>query len=277
VQELHHLGAPAGPSNRWVREYLRLKSARGPEDVAPVEGVGLIEAALAHGASPVASLVCEALLRDDRGPALTHRIAATGAPTLSVSARTFARLTSRDGPDGLAMIARSPTVPLDELTVASPALVLVLDRLELPGNVGSLIRCASAAGAAGVIVTGASVRVTHPLVVRSSVGSVFSVPIATSSEGRALAWLSDERFQILGADPSAARSYRGFAYGPRTAMVLGSERFGLSARWRAAAHQLLSIRMEGKVDSLNAGHAGAVLMFEIAHAHRALVEQPPPS
>jgi RNA methyltransferase, TrmH family len=267
VHELHHLGTPAGPGHAVVRRYLALRG--GARDGACVEGHGLIEAALAHGATIESLIVCGPLLRGGpRAAALVDRLVASGVGTVTVSERTFDRLSTRDGPDGLAAIAGFTTVPVGEVELGGGARVLVLDGLELPGNVGSLVRCASATGVDAVVLTGRRVRANHPLVVKASVGAIFSVPIVTADDDAALAWLRAEHVEVVAADPSATRSYRDTRYALRTAIVLGSERFGLSEFWRRAADQRLTIPMLGRVDSLNAGHAGALFLFELAHRHR---------
>jgi TrmH family RNA methyltransferase len=269
VQELRQRLVQAGAGSPWVRRYLSLKSSRddGPPTGAILEGVGLITAALRHGAVIEVLLVCPELVRSERGFTLVDSFVRRGVPTLSVSQRTYARMSSRDGPDGIAAIARWQPANLRDLLNTSPTRVLVLDRFELPGNIGSLIRSAAAVSAAAVLLTGRRARLTHPLVAKASVGAIFSVPIYQTSETEAVHWLLQQGFQIVAADPASGRSYRDAPYERRVAVVLGSERYGLSATWRASAHELLAIPMTGSVDSLNVGHAGALFLFEVAHRH----------
>lgn len=266
----HQRVTQAGPGNQQVREYLELRRSRGGRSPtrAAIEGLGLIDAALTHGATIEVALACPALLRGTRADGVVARLAAAGVPMLQVSERTFERLTARDGPDGLAAIVRVRTVPLHEVAVGGVARALVLDRFEHPGNVGSLIRCAGAVGATAVIVTDQLVRLNHPLVVKASAGAIFSVAVTSARAEDALVWLRAHAFQVVAADPAASRSYRSARYGPRVAVVLGSERHGLATVWRNGADELLAIPMAGRVDSLNAGHAGALFLYEVAHRHR---------
>jgi TrmH family RNA methyltransferase len=208
---------------------------------------------------------------------LAQELANAGTRVHEVSPRTFARLTSRDGPDGVAAIAGFGLADLWQLDAATPCRVLVLDRFESPGNVGTLVRSANAAGAAAVLLSERRVRPNHPLVVKSSVGAVFSTPIAAAPEVDAQRWLRDLGFQVVAADPAADASYREIAYADRVAIVLGSERFGLSKGWRGVADATAAIPMLGSVDSLNAGHAGALLLFEALHQHRVRRGQRDPS
>lgn len=157
---------------------------------------------------------------------------------------------------------------LETLEPSAPSRILVLDRFESPGNVGSLIRSASAAGAAAIVLTDRRVRPNHPLVIRSSVGAAFSVPIVVVPEEQAHMWLRQHNFQVAAADPASSTSYRDATFQDKVAIVLGSERFGLSEYWRHSADTALLIPMLGAVDSLNAGHAGALFLFEAAHQHQ---------
>jgi TrmH family RNA methyltransferase len=279
VRASHDQLTPAGPSSPWIRRYLELKAPRGRgavPDAAAVEGTGLLRASLAHGARIEAVLVCPELVESQHSLALVARLVGKGAIGLRVSPRTFARLTSRHGPDGVAAVARFALRDLGRRSHTDPSRVLVLDRFESPGNVGSLIRSASATGVAAVVLTERRAQPNHPAAIKASVGSVFSVPISISSERDALTWLRRCGFRIIGADPSERASYRDATYDDRSAVILGSERFGLSEFWRRASDALVSIPMLGQVDSLNAGHAGALILYEVAHQHHAFTRSAEP-
>ena len=267
MQERHHRVILVGPSHPWIKRYLRLKSNRDAEPVtqAIVEGVGLIRAALAHGARIQLLVMCPELFREDMAEGLPDEVAELGINAIRVSPRTFGRLTNRDGPDGLAAIASFRLTELESVVPSATSRVLVLDRFESPGNVGSLIRSASAAGASLIVLSERRVRPNHPLIIKSSVGSAFSVPISHASEDRVLVWLRRFGFQVVAADPTSTVSYRDATFLDKVAVVLGSERFGLSPLWRQSADAILTIPMLGAVDSLNAGHAGALFLFEVAH------------
>jgi TrmH family RNA methyltransferase len=192
-----------------------------------------------------------------------------GVPAFQVSRRTYLRLAERDGPDGLAAVVRLSSLNLADITPGPAARLLVLDSFELAGNVGSLIRCADAVGASAVILTEQHVRINHPLVMKASMGTAFSVPLCSSDAETALTWLRGQGFWVLGADPPATTSYRDADYRARTAVVLGSERCGLSRFWKQASDQLVSIPMLGDADSLNVGHAGALILYEALHRQQA--------
>lgn len=260
----HRRFVPAGPNHPRVRQYRNIRDNRAPNrgSAVALEGLWSIRAAREAGAAVEAVFVCPELLRGDQSLVLVEQLGSAGATTLSVSARTLARMVDRDGPDGLAAIGHLRTAELPDLRPGPVARVLVLDGLELAGNVGSLVRCADAVGAAGVILTDRRARLNHPMVLKASMGTVFSLPVAPAHPEDALAWLRAHRFHVLVADPAGRTPYRQARYPDRVAVVLGAERSGLNAFWRAAADESVSIPMLGRADSLNVGHAGALLLYE---------------
>jgi TrmH family RNA methyltransferase len=231
----------------------------------PLEGAWAIGAAV-DGRLPIeAVFVCDALVRDaDLARRLVSSLCGDGAVALSVSDRVMRRMVDRDGPDGLAALGRMSTRSLSSVALDAhqPARVVVADGAELAGNLGTIIRCADGAGARAVLVTDRRLRVTHPLVVKASMGTVFTTAVVDADRAEALAWLRRRRFRIVAADPAGGSSYRSVAYGDRVAIVLGSEREGLAPFWRDAADVLVSIPMLGVADSLNVGHAAALLLYE---------------
>ena len=271
--------ATAGPGHPLVRRYARLRSGRGQggESGFALEGLWMIEAALAAGTRLDAVFACPELLRGEVSRGVVAAVFASGVPTVRVAERVLRKMVDRDGPDGLAAIAELHVVPLRRLQPADPARALVLDGPELPGNVGSLVRCADAVGAVAVIVTGNRVRLTHPALVKASMGTVLTMPVTVEQPGEALAWLRRHGFRLVAADVGAPSSYREVRYGRRVAIVLGNERTGLSGFWREAADHRVAIPMLGRADSLNVGHAGAVLLYEALHAQHPGTTPPPSS
>jgi TrmH family RNA methyltransferase len=234
----------------------------------------MVRAAL-NASHPVeAAFVCPELIRGPETLEVLERLFADGIPVLRVGVHLACRLAGRAGPDGLAAIAACRSVDLSLLRPGPLARLLVLDAPELAGNLGSLVRCADAAGACGVIVAGGRLRLDHPNVIRASMGTVFSMPVAVAAPSEALDWLRDQRFGLIGAEPGAPTSYRGAQYGSRVAIVLGSERSGLRSFWRAVVDQRVAIPMLGRADSLNVGHAGALLLYEALH--RQSISHDPP-
>ena len=271
MPELHPGLITVGPTHPRVRQYLDLKRNRHQEKAGRIalEGMWLVRAAAQRAVALDAALVCVELLRGPMAHELIQELKGQGVPVLAVSPKTFARLAGRDGPDGLLAIAELRESDLEALDVPTVSRVLVLDRLERAGNIGSLIRCADAVAATTVILVDTPVRLAHPVLLKASMGAVFSVPVCRATPEAALAWLDRQRFRLVAADPGGPVSYRDLVYRPRTAVVIGSERLGLSSSWRRAAHHLVALPLRGTADSLNAGHAGAVVLYEVLHRQEA--------
>lgn len=254
----------AGIAHPRVREYLQIKRNRPGNRVGAValEGLWAIRHAVDASVRVDAVFVCNTLVRGDDTDAVLAELLAAGAVALQVSERVLRRMVDRDGPDGLAAIARLRPHRLEDLVVSGATCVVIADGFELVGNLGTLIRCADGAGAAAVVLTDRRVRLTDPLVVRASMGTVFSMPVIDAKPRHVLTWLRDQGFRVIAADPEAHVSYRSVAYAGPLAIVLGNERSGLATLWRDAADVVVSIPMLGVADSLNVAVAGALLMYE---------------
>lgn len=251
----------AGINHPRVKQYLLVKHNRGPSarHSIALEGLWAITHAVDAGIDLEVVFVCPPLLRGD---ASREVIARSGALALEVSERVMTRLVDRDGPDGLAAIARLPRRELADLVVTDRSVLVVADRLELAGNLGTLIRCADGAGADALLLTDRRIRLTHPLVVKASMGTVFSMPTIPADREVAFEWLQANRVRTIAADPASTTSYRDADYRGRVAIVLGSERYGLDPFWHDRADVTVSIPMLGVADSLNVGHAAALLLYE---------------
>lgn len=261
---------PAGMAHPAVQRYRDLKHNRrpNPELAVALEGLWSIAHAVAAGVAVDAVFVCRPLVRGADTDALVERLAAGGAPVFDVSTKVIRRMVDRDGPDGLAAIVRLRRWTLTTLPVQASSRFLVADNVELAGNLGTMIRCGDGAGATGVILTDPRVRLTHPLVVKASMGAIFTMPVVSVPRAEAHAWLRANDVAIVAAHPDAGVPYRAASYGPPAAIVVGSERYGLSPFWRAHADQTVTIPMLGVADSLNVGHAAALLLYEALAATR---------
>lgn len=152
---------------------------------------------------------------------------------------------------------------LDAIVVGPSARMLVLDRVQDPGNVGTIIRTAHALGASGVVLLPGSALVTHPKVLRAAMGSTFHLPVVRTDREEVRAWLADHGVEVWVADTQGERVHGGSPRGP-VAVVVGNEGAGVSDEWRAAAARLVSIPMASGVESLNAATAAAILLYEVA-------------
>ena len=196
---------------------------------------------------------------------LVLRLAGVAEAAYAITPRTAARLQPDAGAGALLSLARIPRWDASVLQRPGADLVLVADGIGYAGNLGTLIRTADGCGAAAVVLTGATARITHRRVFLASRGTVLTLPVLVRPDaGRAreeLEWLG---FRCHVADPAAALAYHqaDFRHG-RTAVVVGSERTGVGAGWRTPDLARISIPMLGRADSLNVAVSAAVLLAEV--------------
>ncbi len=256
---------PAGVKHPRVQEFLAVKrrpSSDGLAGPVTLEGTWMVRKALTAAVPLQAVFVCPALLRGAQGQALASHAMSLGAEGYEVSERVLARMADRDGPDGIAALGLASRRTLGDIRVGRGTRVMIADGWDMPGNLGTLIRCADGAGASAVLVAGQGFGLGHPLVLKASMGAALAMPVIAVGAPAARRWLRERGFRILAADPAGGRSYRDVDYSGPLAIVIGSERRGLAREWLAAADAIAAIPMLGSSDSLNAAVAGALLLYE---------------
>lgn len=234
-----------------------------------VEGLQLLHMALDANVQPREVFFCEPLFEGPEAPALLERFRRAGAELVAVSPNVMQTLSERDAPQGLVATFALIETPLDALQVTGQDLVVVLDRLQDPGNMGTLIRTADAAGAAAIVLIEPCVDPFDLKTVRGSMGSLFNLPLLHTSD---VAQLFD-RLQRAGLRAVGADARRGEAYGRGAleggvALVLGNEARGLSDDVRQHVAAWARLPIVGKAESLNVAVAGGVLMYAWLQANR---------
>jgi TrmH family RNA methyltransferase len=252
------------PQNPRVKEALRLRrrSHRDESDRMLVEGYREILRAVENGHRPLSVFFCPDLFLGGNEPDLLGRCREGGAELVECSAPVFGKMSYRDRPDGLLAVAPQVRRALGSLGVPRNALLVVAESIEKPGNLGSILRSADAAGTDAVIVCDRCTDINNPNVVRASIGALFSVPVAEAPTRETLVWLRDRRIRILAATPHAKRLYTDVDLRTATAIVVGAEQYGLSSPWMEQADVAVRIPMKGQSDSLNVAAAATILLFE---------------
>ena len=246
---------------------LRLQKYRQRERRFLIEGIRIVEEALTCGA-PVESLVyAPDLLVSERAQALVTR--AVPAQRLCLSGDVFRTLSDRDQPQGIAAVVRIEERPLADIPPAGDLLVIVAYQLRDPGNLGTIIRTADAAGATGVVVVEPSVDLYDPQTVRATMGSLFALPIVRLTGGAALSrWHRDLRaaglpLLVVASSAHGQQAHFEVDYGRPLTLLVGSERHGLPPSVREEADVLVRLPMAGRATSLNVAAATAALVYEV--------------
>jgi tRNA G18 (ribose-2'-O)-methylase SpoU len=197
--------------------------------------------------------------------ALAARAAARARCAYRIAPAVLGRLCERDRPDGLLSLVWLPAWDADRIELNADALVLVADAIELPGNLGTLLRTLDACGGDCMIVTNRRTRLNHPLVFRASRGMNLRVPVIEFADpADAACWLRERDFAVFVATVSAAAMpYQQTSYGRRTAVVVGNERTGITRPWLGDADQAITIPMHGRADSLNVAVSASILLYDV--------------
>jgi TrmH family RNA methyltransferase len=198
---------------------------------------------------------CSELLSDDS----RHTLQQWQGETTELSRAAFEKISHRENPDGLIVVALLPQRHLDGIQLPADALVLVLEGLEKPGNLGALLRTADGVGVDAIFVVG-NTDLYNPNVIRASMGSVFTQSIYTTNSHDLQNYLQEEGFTVFAATPHAQQRYWDAQFRGRVAIALGAEHQGLSGAWMN--QHGVSIPMQGTADSLNVATAGALLLYE---------------
>ncbi|MCO5248994.1 MAG: RNA methyltransferase [Chitinophagales bacterium] len=183
--------------------------------------------------------------------------------TALVFKEIFDKLTYRGVSSGAIAIAESKTHELADLRLGHNPVILVLDAVEKPGNLGAIIRTADATNVDAVICCDTATDVYNPNVIRSSVGCSFSVPIAVATREETIQWLRRHQIQILVTSLKASKVYTEVDFKKPSAFVLGTEAVGVDALWESLSNQNIILPMLGKNDSLNVSNTAAVLLYEM--------------
>ncbi|HVA57589.1 MAG TPA: RNA methyltransferase [Gemmatimonadaceae bacterium] len=241
---------------------LRRRKARETRNLFVCEGVRAVEELLRSPIAPTGILVAPQLLEAPRGAALREAIRRSGCPVEEVAPRDFHTAAETDSPQGVIAIAPIPERSLDRVEPADGLRLLVLDAVQDPGNVGTILRTAAALGATATVALPGTVDLWNAKVVRSAMGALFHHPCMAATwedvdafrRRSALAlWVADAAGTPLGGAPAPSR----------LGLVVGNEGAGVSAEARARADRLVALPLDPIVESLNVAVAAGILLYEL--------------
>jgi TrmH family RNA methyltransferase len=234
---------------------------RNRQNLTVVEGVREVRVALSEGYTITTLVICPAFLEDPEIRSLVHR-EISSFETVAVSPEVFNRLAYRKDMGGVIALAVMKRMLLHDIHLSSRPLLLVLESMEKPGNLGAVLRTADAASLDAVIICDPQTDVYNPNAIRSSLGCIFSVPVVTSTTEYTIAWLRSNGIRTFGTALTATRQYHLSDFRVPSALIMGSEASGLSQAWLDEADELIKIPMLGKVDSMNVSASAAIVVYE---------------
>jgi TrmH family RNA methyltransferase len=253
----------ANPRIKEARKLQRSKARRRQQRLL-LEGVRLVEDAWKSGVRPDTIFFDPALLTDNpRGLALIQRLEEAQVACLACASPAFAALADTVAPQGVAAVVPWPHLPLPK----QPSLALVLDRVRDPGNAGTLLRAAEAAGVDILLFGPETVDPYNDKVVRAAMGAHFRLPLRTCASWEEIDALLEPSLPRYLADVAGSLPYDAVDWRAPASLIVGGEADGAGDAARARA-QLISIPMLGQAESLNAAVAGAVILFEAARQRR---------
>ena len=247
-----------------VRDLQRRKGRRR-RGLAVAEGVRLVEEAIAAGVRLQGVVVANDLDAGARGAALLETLGSHDVPVVTVTPRTLEQLADTDTPQGVLAVLEPPRWTLADIRPAHRAPVLVLDAVQDPGNVGTLIRTAFALGASGALLLPGSAEPSNPKVLRAAMGATFRLPWAMAVDGEFRVWVREVGADLWVAATDGTPVHR-LSAPERLALVVGNEGAGVRPVVREMSRASVAIPLARGAESLNVAVAAGILLYALSHA-----------
>ena len=257
------MGKITSAQNSRIKNIQKLSAKskeRKEQELFVIEGARELSLALASSYDFDSVFYCPELFAETDYPEVLQSI----HPEIlyEVSAAVFGKIAYREGSDGILAMAKSKDHTLSSLNLSENPFIIILESVEKPGNLGAILRTADAAGVDALIVCDLLTDVYNPNTIRSSVGCIFTVPIAVSENTETLSFLKHKDIRTFAAELQASQWYQDTDFTGPSAIVMGTEADGLSPFWLKNADARIKIPMRGKIDSLNVSVSTAVITFE---------------
>ncbi len=249
--------------NKRVKELVRLKKAseRRAQGLIIIDGAREIELAVKAGLKIRELFYCPSLIKKKNGLA-GNLFGLDSEKITEVAERAFNKICYKEKPDGFLALGETPDLNLTNLKLSKNPLIIILEAVEKPGNLGAIIRTAYAAGVEAVIINDNQTDIYNPNVIRASEGFIFVESVTVADFKTTSAWLKKNKIKSLAAATNATKDYTKVNLKGGAAIVLGSEANGLSDKWLKTVDALIKIPMQSGIDSLNVSVATAIITFE---------------
>lgn len=234
---------------------LSQKKIRESKGLFLMEGTRLLEEAVSTGVKIKYLIVKETV---ENVPKINQ-----DCQVLRLSHNLFKEISDTVSSQGIIAVAEQKEITLTELILGEDALLVVVNGLQDPGNLGTIIRTSAAAGATAVLLTKGTVDLFNPKVIRSTMGSLFQLPVVNSlDDEETINWLNHHSIKIIVADLDSEKCYYSVSLKESFALVIGNENRGPSDLWRKAADKLIKIPILGSTESLNAAVAAGIILYD---------------
>ena len=253
--------------NARVKAAVRLRDRKERDETGLflIEGYRELKRAVDAGRKIETLLICPEFFLGDNEQDLIDE---AKTQVIECSPDVFRKISYRDRPDGILAIAPQVHLRLTDLKLSATPFLLVAESIEKPGNLGTILRSADAAGVDAVIVCDRTTDIHNPNVVRSSIGTLFTVPVLEASSEETLLFLKNKKMQLVAATPHAKLEFTQADFRSPLAIVVGTEQYGLSENWMQKADIAVRIPMRGIADSLNVASATTLLLYEVLRQRR---------
>lgn len=248
-------------------------SRANPEKLVSVEGIWEAGLLLKYGVEIKSVFLNANGITSPEAYQTTMDLISVASEVHIVSDSTFGKMAEIGTSAGILVLARFPQKKLDFLNQKTEQLLIVLDGLEIPGNIGTIIRSCDGTDTDAVIICNRKTRLSHPKLIRSSQGSCFKIPIIEDEVSNVISWLSKNGYRIILTDTDGDRYYFEDEYKGKIAIVMGSERYGISKPWYQIEADSIKIPMYGDCDSLNVGIAATMILYEAAIRRKGILQK----
>jgi TrmH family RNA methyltransferase len=235
--------------------------ARKEQNRIVIEGVRETSLALAGGFKITDVFICREVISAVQLFELEKQLPENVRKT-EVSPAVFNRMVYREESGGVIALSEPRRMMFNDLKLNAKPLILVLETVEKPGNLGALLRTADAAAIDAVVICDPQTDIYNPNAIRSSIGCIFTMPVVTSTSEEAIAWMRKLGIKMFGTALTATRFYHETDFKQAAAIIMGSEASGLSPLWLNSSDELIKIPMRGKIDSMNVSVSAAIVVFE---------------
>ena len=245
--------------------FLQTPQGRSRTGLYLIEGIRHVAQAVEQRAALQSIFYDPSILSNRFGRKLVEKLRAAGVPGVRLAPQLYRQLTLAADPQGLGAVMRQEWTRMEELSTARDSLWLGIESIESAGNLGTIIRTAEATAVAGIFLIGSETDPWDPATVRASMGALFSQKFIRCTAREFREWARAHGATVVGSSPRGMLSYREFRSRWPMALLLGSEKEGLSDHLKETCDFMVRIPMVGRCDSVNVAVAAGVLLFEMSH------------